>query len=314
MGHDQRFKELLKLFLRPFLEYFFPDIAARLDLSSPEFVDKELFEDPPEGRHRVADLVARVATRDGEPELLLVHVEVQADKRSDVPGRMFDYYALLRRTYRLPVVPLVVYLRGAGEGLTHEEYRDVVLGVDTLRFRYGCLVLSQLDAEEHVAGDEALLAGLAALMDRSSVQRPFGLRLSMLDRIGRSPYDPYRKFLLTNLVEVYFELGENERERFDRELSRPEFREAKKMAVSYVDKIMQEGREEGRSEGREEGRSEGVLEGKRDALLRLLRKKFGSVPAEVVARVQATTSVEPLDALFDQVLESSSLDDVEFPR
>jgi hypothetical protein len=65
LGHDQRFKELLRLFLQPFLEYFFPDVASRLDLASPEFVDKELFEDPPEGTHRVADLVARVATEAG---------------------------------------------------------------------------------------------------------------------------------------------------------------------------------------------------------------------------------------------------------
>lgn len=101
MGHDQRFKELLRLFRRPFLEHFFPDIAGHLDLSRPEFVDKELFEDPPEGSHRVADLVARVTTREGEPEMLLVHIEVQADRKGDVPARMVDYYALLRRMYRL---------------------------------------------------------------------------------------------------------------------------------------------------------------------------------------------------------------------
>ena len=33
MGHDHRFKELLRLFLHPFLEFFFPDIARQLDLS-----------------------------------------------------------------------------------------------------------------------------------------------------------------------------------------------------------------------------------------------------------------------------------------
>ena len=123
MGHDQRFKELLRLFLRPFLELFFPSLAKQLDLSSPVFVDKELFEDPPEGSHRVADLVAQVRSRRGEPEILLVHIEVQAERKHDVPARMFDYYTLLRRTYRLPVVPLAIYLRGGRAGLTREEYR-----------------------------------------------------------------------------------------------------------------------------------------------------------------------------------------------
>jgi len=317
LGHDQRFKELLRLFLQPFLEYFFPDVASRLDLASPEFVDKELFEDPPEGTHRVADLVARVATRGGESDLLLVHIEVQAEKRSDVPPRMFDYYALLRRTYRLPVVPLVVYLRGGGAPLTREVYREDPVGLDTLRFQYHRLVLAQLDAETHLRTEDALLAGLAALMDRSKVNDPLLLRLSMLDRIGKSDYDPYRKFLLANLVEVYYELRDNEVERFERALARPEFKEAKKMATSHVDRIMEEGREEGRQEGRQEGRNEGrnegVVLGKQQTLLRLLRKKFGDLPTGMVERVQAIASAESLDYLLDQVLEARTLDEMDLP-
>ena len=309
MGHDQRFKELLRLFLRPFLEHFFPEIAGHLDLSSPEFVDKELFEDPPEGSRRVADLVARVTTQDGEPEMLLVHIEVQADRKSDVPAQMFDYYTLIRRTYRLPVVPLVIYLRGGRDGLTHEEYRDTLFGRETLRFRYDCLALALLDAEEHVGSDEALLAGLAALMDRSGVNQPLRLRLSMLNRIGRSPYDSYRKFLLTNLVEVYFELGENEVERFREVLSHPEFKEANEMASTYAERLLEEGREE----GRQQGRSEGLVHGKQETLLRLSTKKFGALPEQLVTRVQAMTSNEALDALLDQVLVSDSLDEMDLP-
>ena len=313
MGHDQRFKELLRLFLRPFLEHFFPDIAGHLDLSSPEFVDKELFEDPPEGSHRIADLVARVTTKDGEPELLLVHIEVQADRKGDVPARMFDYYALLRRTYRLPVVPLVIYLRGGHDRLTHEEYRDTLFGRETLRFRYHCLVLARLNAEEHVGSDEPLLAGLAALMDRSGVNHPLRLRLSMLNRIGKSPYDPYRKFLLTNLVEVYFELGENEAERFQEALSHPDFKEANEMAGTYSERLLEEGREEGRQEGRELGRSEGLMHARQQTLLRQMTKKFGALPEQLVTRVQAMTSTEALDALLDQVLVSDSLDEMDLP-
>ncbi len=201
---------------------------------------------------------------------------------------MFDYYALLRRTYRLPVVPLVIYLRGGGERLTHEEYRDGPFGMDTLTFRYDCLVLGQLDAEQHAATDEALLAGLAALMDRSKVVKRLRLRLSMLDRIGRSAYDAYRKFLLTNLVEVYFELEENEVERFERALARPEFKEAKSMATSHVDRIL----EEGRREGRNEGVLQGLIQGKQETLLRQLNRKFGVVSDELESEIHSIASVE----------------------
>ncbi len=286
----------MRLFLRPFLEYFFPEIARELDLTTPEFMDKELFEDPPEGAARIADLVARVSTREGEPELLLIHIEVQAERRQEIPERMFDYYTLLRRTYRLPAVPLVIYLRGADGSLTQEEYRDTVLGIETLRFRYHCLALAHLDAEEHVNSDEALLAGLAALMDRSRVARPLQLRLSMLDRIGRSSYDRHRKFLLTNLVEVYFELGDNEAERFRKALARPEFKEAKKMATSHVERI------------EEQARNEGALKAKRETLVRQLTQKFGALPPELETRVTTLATGEELDTLLDRVLVAESLD------
>ena len=50
----------MRAFLREFLELFFPQIAARLDLNNITFPDKELFTDVPEGSVRCADTVALV--------------------------------------------------------------------------------------------------------------------------------------------------------------------------------------------------------------------------------------------------------------
>lgn len=43
MSYDERFKALLTVFFREFLELFFPEIAERIDWrKKPEFLDKEL--------------------------------------------------------------------------------------------------------------------------------------------------------------------------------------------------------------------------------------------------------------------------------
>ena len=110
MGQDQLFKTILKGLLQDFLELFFPEAAARLDFENLRFVDKEVFANVPEGEVRQADIVAQLETRDGEPELVLVHVEVQAEPKGDFPRRMFEYYALLRLQYGLPVFPIALYL------------------------------------------------------------------------------------------------------------------------------------------------------------------------------------------------------------
>ena len=47
---------------------------------------------------------------DGRPELVLIHIEVQARTELGVNERMFEYYSLLRSRHRLPIFPIVVYL------------------------------------------------------------------------------------------------------------------------------------------------------------------------------------------------------------
>ena len=102
MDHDQRFKTLIREFFDDFLLLFFADWAARLDLSSVEWLDKELYHDPPEGSRHVLDLVARVPIATAtEPtvtaSLLLVHIEIEApDRTTQLTPRLPYYYHFLR--------------------------------------------------------------------------------------------------------------------------------------------------------------------------------------------------------------------------
>jgi len=70
------------------------------------FVNPETFTDIPQGERRTADLVARVRTLLGDPELVLVHAEAQRKREPDFPRRMWEYYHLLRQRERLPVIPI----------------------------------------------------------------------------------------------------------------------------------------------------------------------------------------------------------------
>ena len=77
-----------------------------------------------QGEQREADLAAQVYTLDGDPEIILAHIEVEGRRRKTFPARMFEYYMLFRLRYHLPVYPIVIYLsRGAG-GLTVEHHEE----------------------------------------------------------------------------------------------------------------------------------------------------------------------------------------------
>ncbi len=69
------------------------------------------------------------------------------------------------------------------------------------------------------------------------------------------------------------------------------------------------GREEGVREGRQEGRDEGVLLGLHQALLRMLRMRFGDVPESVEQHIHSATRQET-DQWIGQALTAATLDDL----
>src|SRR5437660_10175180 len=107
--HDQRFKTLLQEFFGDFLRLFFAPWAERLDCSKVEWLDKEVFPDPPQGGRSVLDLVGKLPARRDIPGyppdenatwLALVHIEIESpDKAAPLRPRMFDYYVALRKRH-----------------------------------------------------------------------------------------------------------------------------------------------------------------------------------------------------------------------
>jgi hypothetical protein len=67
-----------------------------------------------------------------------------------------------------------------------------------------------------------------------------------------------------------------------------------------------------REEGREEGRQQGEVRTQRRLLLRLLRNKFGKVPARIVKRIEAVDQLRVLDAWFDDASTAARLEDLTF--
>lgn len=61
--------------------------------------------------------------------------------------------------------------------------------------------------------------------------------------------------------------------------------------------------------GRQAGKAEGIIEGERTAMIRLLLKRFGTIPNDFSARINAAT-LEQTRAWFDQALDADCLDTV----
>ncbi|HUP42131.1 MAG TPA: DUF4351 domain-containing protein [Thermoanaerobaculia bacterium] len=291
--HDQFFKNLLQEFFGDLLRIVAPELAVRLRVEEPTFLESELFSSFPEGRRRYLDLVARVTALEGEPEVVLVHVEIERQARKTMGLRLLDYAMQLWLEHHQPVVPIVVYLRGGKPDVTREEVRIDVVGQSFFSFSYLAFGLSRSQAVEYLARPEPLAWGLAALMKRGAMS-PGRHRVACLSPMTTAKLSDRKRFLLVNCVETYVQLDDAAQEEYDALLAGEGYEEVATMEMTWADRLRQEGFEAG----------------KRDLLLEQLERRFGPLPQTTVQRVSSLTSSDELSRLAARVLDAPSLDDL----
>ena len=310
MDHDQLFKAVLQAYFQDFLQLFFPDLEEHLDFGTLHFPDKELFTNLPKGSRREVDIVAQCKTYEQVPEIVLVHIEIEADWGRAFAERMYEYHSMLWLLHRAPIFPIVVYLRGGQEGITKEEYRLSHPIDEYMQFRYYSIKLAKLDAGEYLGKGTSLAAALAALMDRRKARKPLDLRASMMKQVVESEGNKAQKFLLLHVIDSYFTITAEQRKSFRTLLNKKEYEEVRKMEVTWADEIAEKARVKGLEEGLEKGRQTGVIAGKRAALLQQLTTKFGPLPEHATSRLHALASIDELDDYLERVLTAKTLDEM----
>lgn len=333
MDHDQRFKLLLHEFFQEFFELFFPAWAPRLDFSQVDWLEQELFSDPPQGERRAVDLVARlrlrqpVITPEGSASTIaLMHIEVEA-RESLLPlrYRLFRYSDLLEYKYQLPVLPIVLFLKVGKDGIGWDSYERWFWEHRLLQFSYPYIGLPALDAQQYLQKNNWLGVALSALMKIPTEQR-LAVGREAWRRLIQCPENAYRRFLLCDCVDAYLPVDEQQRRDFEHLLLTEPDPEVRAMTKTLFDKYreeamqegrqeglqegrqegLQEGRQKGRQEGLQEGRQEGYLEGQRQSVQLLLEDKFGTLSESLRERLASLSAAE-LRALLLAIPRTQSL-------
>src|SRR5947209_10956685 len=291
--HDKIFKQLLRVFLDDFLRLVAPQALERLDLSSPEVLDKELFAGGPHGRRRELDLLVRVRTTAGSP--YLVHVEIEARASPGMKERLWHYRNQVQTRYETLVLTIVLYLKRGRPGVNLETWESG-LGPDFPGSCYVSFGVAGCRAAEYLNRPEPLAWALAALMDPGSWSRA-ELKMACLRRIAslRGRVD---SFLLVDCVENYLQLDSREAAEFEALRSRRENQEVRAMAMTWSETQQAVGRETGR------------VQGAHQLLLHQLVKRFGPLPEKVRRQVETITSLDRLTELAERVLSAHSLEEM----
>src|SRR5574341_20990 len=111
LDFDNPWKELIHLFFRAFMEFYFPDHARRIDWPRGfEFLEQELrqiLREAHAGLLRVDKLV-KVWLVDGREQWIVIHLEVQAQPTLDFGQRTYLCHGRVRDYYGVPVASFAV--------------------------------------------------------------------------------------------------------------------------------------------------------------------------------------------------------------
>ena len=332
--HDQLWKRLLQRFLREFLEEFLPEEARRLDFRRVRFLNAEEFLDVPQGERREVDVLAEVPTFEGEPELVLVHVEVEARYREAFSQRMFEYYAMLWLRHRKPILPIALVLSGGQTALGEDTYEQQLFARPILTFQYRCIGLGNLEAPAYADTRNPLTVAAMPLM-RLGEWTPAELTFRCLARAAETAPDEAAQYLVVDTLKTYTAgvVDQTEVRTMAETAGRPDLLDLWSKPT-WGTRMRQEAEAEGRAEGRAEGmakgkaegmargRAEGMAKGRAEgavnaltrAAARALRARFGeTAPAEAALR-ERFPSPEALETLIERAATAASLTELELAK
>ncbi len=264
------------------------NLTEKLAGAAPvEWLNVEL----PETRNARADFVCRLATG------LLFHMEFASYNDVELIWRMLDYRSMLRRKYGTVPRQVVLYMGREPLRMPH-RIEEVDANGNLLIYQTQMLDLGDLDAEELLASEkigDVILAVLNRHADpKSTLHRILG-RIVELE-----PEQRMRACRLLVILSAKRNLGDTVIEGV---------KEMGLLIDPMEDTFFRRLYEKGLREGEEKGREQGRGQGEAAILLRMLRRKFGTLSAASEDRINSAAP-DQLERWSDRLFTATDVDDV----
>lgn len=299
--YDNPWKTVIERYFREFMAFFFPAIEADIDWERGfMFMDKELQKVVRDGevQKRYADKLVQLWRLNGDPLLVMCHIEVQSQKEDVFGKRMFSYNYRLCDRYDSPVASLAI-LADDSATWRPRSYQDSIWGCNVL-FEFPIVKLS--DYRSDWAALEAsqnpfaivVMAHLKTQDTKHEPQERKTWKFRLTTMLYERGYEEQDILELYNFLDWMMRLPEEVEQAFQVELE--EFEEARKM--KYVTTI------ERMAEARGEAR------GGKSMILRLLNRRFGGI-SPVLTEKMEKLSIAQLETLGELILDFTTIDDLE---
>jgi predicted transposase YdaD len=259
------------------------------------------------------------ASRQPSTVFLLFEHQSTIDKHFRVRGLDYiveTYKAFKEKTkgnFKYPYPIVVVFYHGAIPWEKLQEMDDMiemVPGVERNLLRYTLILIDvSLIPTNELQGHPALQALIETLQLSSSGKLVTQFE-HVAERFTAIKDDPRTQNWLHSLIRYGLAVSKMSKELITKAFSKIlNEKEAEKMATSTMQELITQGKIEGKIEGKEEGKEEGKTEALRNAVLKVLRKRFTRVPLGIETMIQKMNDPIALESLHSYALDCQTLDE-----
>ena len=309
-SHAQMVEDLLKGFVKE-------EWVEKLDYSTLEKVNGSYVSD--DLRQRADDIVWRVRWGDDWLYVYLL-IEFQSTVDPWMAVRIMTYLGLLYQDLikgkqlttggKLPPVLPVVLYNGNHKWTAAPDIGQLVVdvpgGLSRYRPQLQYLLLAERDYSDVELGElKNLVAALFRLENSHDPESLLEVVTTLLVWLGSESQESLRRAFTVWFGRVLFPIHFN----IENQPAVESLYEVKTMLAERVEEWKKNYREEGLQEGRQKGLQEGLQKGALQLLIRQLEKKFGILPADVVAQLDCADEKQII-FWSERILTADSLSDI----
>jgi predicted transposase/invertase (TIGR01784 family) len=282
---DTPWKQILRLYFPEAIEFFFPEIAKQINWKiPPEFLDKEFQQITPDGEigKRYADQLVKVTRKRGQPLILLLHCEIQAQKEKHFTERMLIYALRIFDLFHQTASSLAILCD------TQADWRPTqhILKAPGTQIQFNFTAVKLLDYRKRWAELEAsrnpfaivVMAHLKAQETKKNAASRKEWKFQLVRRLYEKGYNRSEVINLFRFLDWVMVLPKQLTNEFWTDLKT--YEESKEM--TYITSVEKIGFERGLKQGVQQGVQQGQAEERRSLALKMLQE---NVSLDLISRV-----------------------------
>lgn len=280
--YDETIKILEKKDHRGIAEFILPSIkgAEEISLEHTQLSVPDM---------REMDFLTKVSMNS---ESFIFHIEFETAYRSnnEMMKRMLRYYTYIKWHNDLPIYQVLVVLKKPKNVKNiQESFESKVQDLDILKYKYKVVKAYEIDKNEILEEERIVLYPLRVFMkyEEETEEEHIEECLKAVENLEDKDY----YFLTVECIKKLYKGSEYE--------------------IYIKEEILMQSQlyKEPYDKGREDGIEEGRQKEKTDTTIRLLTKKFGTVPPETKKAISKLDMVT-LELIIDEIFEYESLEDM----